>query len=105
MEKDQAALTPENLQTLIMRYKHDIALFGIEVLGFERFDPWQLELFKAILDPKQKKIAIAAAHSVGKTLTACVIVLHRVLCYYEARSLLLLLKHSSKPLSRRLSLQ
>lgn len=81
----QISLNAENVKMFVERYSKNIALMGTEIFGFERFDPWQLDLFNAVTNQDIKKIAIAAAHGVGKTLTGSLIALHRLLCYIEPR--------------------
>jgi hypothetical protein len=84
----QAALNKQNLEFLIKRYANDIEGFAIDLFGFKKFDEWQQWLNTALLDRAQTKIAIAAAHSVGKTMEACIASLHRLLCFPEARILI-----------------
>ena len=78
-------LTPENLKIFQDRYSNDIGLFGIEMLGLQYYDDWQLELHKLKLNRKKRRIAIKSCHNSGKTLNACILALHHLLCYPYAQ--------------------
>lgn len=78
-------LNKKNLEFLVSTYKNDILGMGIDLFGFNRYDEWQKWLVETILNPKKKRVAVASCHSSGKTLISCLIALHRILCYPEAR--------------------
>ena len=86
----QAPLTAKNLAWLVEKYSDDPCGFALEILQFPRLDAWQQWFLTASLTYGKggKKLAIASAHSTGKTLCSGAVSLHRLLCFPQSHTLI-----------------
>lgn len=82
----KAPLTKQNYKWLVETYSADPVAFVKDILCFKSVDPWQEWLLNESLTFGKggKKLAVAAAHSVGKTLITSAMALHRLLCFPES---------------------